>query len=150
MTQQEFLDAVKKQQSLIRKVLANRARRSECIQEAAQERYKHLVGKFFIADNELKGATGVDLYHVYGISTESNYVDSDEVVLCVNCKGLYNNFYGKQKKAASVCYCEYSFHFPVDTDLDARFAQMWVTPDKARDIINDHCKEFCKSFISKK
>ena len=150
MTQQEFLDAVKKQQSLIRKIMSNRSRRSECIQEAAQERYKHLVGKFFIANKELKGAADVDLYYVYAISTESNYVDSDKVVLCVNCKGLYNNFYGKQNKVASLSYCEYSFYFPIDTDLDARFAQIWVTPDRASNIIHNHCKEFCKSFISKK
>jgi hypothetical protein len=150
MTQQEFLDAVKHQQSLTRKIMANRRRRSECIQEAARERYKHLIGKFFIRDTELKGTTGADLYYVYGISADSSYANSDEVVLCVECRGLYKNYYGKPQKTAGIGYSYYCFRFAVDTDLDARFAQMWVSEDRASGIINEYCNDFCKSFVSKK
>ncbi len=51
ISQDEFLARVKKQQALLRKLFASKKRRQEEIQEAVNERYGHLVGKFITSSD---------------------------------------------------------------------------------------------------
>ncbi len=88
MKQEEYLAAIKKQQSLIRKLFANRKRRSEVIDEITSERYDHLRGKFFKADGEhFKAYKGVT-YFIAAVHGDTKADVSDEVVVSLECRFL--------------------------------------------------------------
>jgi len=86
MKQEEYLAGIKKQQSLIRKLFANRKRRSEVIDELTRERYDHLRGKFFKAGGErFKAYKGVT-YFIAAVRGDTKADVSDEVVVSLECR----------------------------------------------------------------
>lgn len=63
MKQEDYIAAIERQQSLIRKLFSSRERRSEVIQEVTEERYRHLIGQFFRPQGEqFRNAHDVDYY----------------------------------------------------------------------------------------
>lgn len=80
MNIEEYKAAIKRQQSLIRRLITRRRKRSKVIDSIVQQRYAHLVGKFF--------KNGKTLCRVTSISGESNYIMSDKVDVYLNYKYL--------------------------------------------------------------
>lgn len=155
MKQEEYLAAVKKQQSLIRKIFANRKRRSEVINELTKERYDHLCGKFFKADGEhFKRYQGVTFYiaTIYGDTKES---ESDAVVVSLECR------YVKQSVIYpgitidgieghdNIAFFTETLRFTLDDNLDDILAPLFISRDKAAEEMNAIYSEFIKNFLKK-
>lgn len=155
MKQEEYLAAIKKQQSLIRKIFANRKRRSEVINELTKERYDHLCGKFFKADGEhFKRYQGVTFYiaTVYGDTKES---DSDAVVVSLDCRYVMQSavYPGISFKGDSIndniAFFTETFQFTLEDNLDDILAPLFISRDKAAEEMNAIYSEFIKNFLKK-
>ena len=154
MNHQEFNAAVKKQQSLIRKLFSNRERRSEVINELTQQRYGHLRGKFFRPreDGELfKGEDGKKTYYIHAFEARSNYDHSDTVNIDVLCRSIETRTTGTGRDAfvSGVIAESYGFRFSPEDDIEKILAPLWVTREEAVRETNGICEEFVRSFLRK-
>lgn len=157
MKQEEYLAAIKKQQSLIRKLFANRKRRSECIDEITRERYGHLRGKFFKADGErFKRYKGVT-YYIAAVHGDTKADVSDEVVVSLECRSLmrsavYPGFHIDKDGIEghdNIAFFTKTFRFAIDDNLDDILAPLYITQDKAAEEVNAMYDEFIKNFLKK-
>lgn len=156
MKQEDFLAAVKKQQSLIRKLIANRKRRAEVLDELTQERYEHLRGRFFKADGEpFGGLKGCTLY-IAGIHASVQPVEKgdDSIILTLTCRIIGRNmpFCGitfKTGENGGVDFCTRRASFDCEKDLDAYFAPLFVSKEKAVEEYNEIFGTFMDDFFKK-
>ena len=157
MKQEEYLAAIKKQQSLIRKLFANRKRRSEVIDELTRERYDHLRGKFFKAGGErFKAYKGVTYYiaAVHG-NTKANV--SDEVVVSLECRYIMRSavYPGLRLDKDSIeghdniAFFTETFRFSSGDNLDEILAPLYISQDKAAEEVNAMYDEFIRNFLKK-
>ena len=155
MRQEEYLAAIKKQQSLIRKLFANRKRRSEVIDEITSERYDHLRGKFFKADGErfkrYKGKT----YYIAAVHGETCADDSDKVQTCLECRyvmrsALYPGVIMNDiKEHDNIAFFTKTFRFDIADNLDEILAPLYISEEKAAKEVSAMYDEFIKNFLKK-
>ncbi len=155
MKQEEYLAAIKKQQSLIRKIFANRKRRSEVIDELTRERYDHLRGKFFKADGEYfkryKGTT----FYITAVHGDTKENVSDEVVVSLECRfimrsAVYPGFRVEEPEGHdNIAFFPEIFRFSSDDNLDDILAPLYITQDKAAEEVGARYDEFIKNFLKK-
>ena len=154
MKQEEYLAAIKKQQSLIRKLFANRKRRSECIDEITRERYGHLRGKFFKApkgDSRFRSVDEDTTLYICGVYAESNFVMSDEAYVCIACRYISQNYQldGDKKIVRGFETHYQSFRFTPADNLDDILAPLYITEEKAAKEVSAMYDEFIKNFLKK-
>ena len=125
MTQQEFLNGVKKQQSLIRKLLASKKRRNEVMTELARERFASLIGKFFDTGNEDWYQTPKHtVCRISDVKALTQNVFDDQVKLHLVCKVITPR--EEQGKMVNLnCHTE-TFTFDVTEDLMQTLAGKFV------------------------
>ena len=154
MKQEEYFAAIKKQQSLIRKLFANRKRRSEVIDELTRERYDHLRGKFFKADGEYfkryKGTT----FYIAAVHGDTKADVSDEVVVSLECRyivrsAVYPGVYPEIEGHDNIAFFTETFRFGLDDNLDDILAPLYITQEKAAEEVNAMYDEFIRNFLKK-
>ena len=146
MTQQDYINAIKKQQSLVRKLLSSRKRRSEVIDELTKERYQHLVGRFFRPKGDYFKAASNDMdYYIISTGTVSDYALSDRVTITLNCRYIARMYSGKQIDALHTGM--QTFCFKPDDDLYEILAPMLVDKARAIDTIDGYYAEMKKYFL---
>ena len=155
MKQEEYLAAIKKQQSLIRKLFANRKRRSECIDEITRERYDHLRGKFFKADGErFKPYKGVT-YYVAAVHGETSADDSDKVQTRLECRYVMRSavlpgFHFKcEGTYDNIAFFTETFRFDIADNLDEILAPLYITEESAAKEVSEIYNAFIKNFLKK-
>ena len=155
MKQEEYLAGIKKQQSLIRKLFANRKRRSEVIDELTRERYDHLRGKFFKADFEhFKLHKGVT-YYIASVHGETSADDSDKVQTCLECRYVMRSapypgvIMNDIKEHDNIAFFTETFRFDIADNLDDILAPLYITQEKAAEEVNAMYDEFIKNFLKK-
>lgn len=169
MKQEEYLAAINKQQSLIRKLFASRKRRSECIDEITRERYDHLRGKFFKADGErFKRYKGVTYYiaAVHG-ETARNLIpsgvfdapqsegDSDKVQTCLECRYVMRSapypgvIMNDIKEHDNIAFFTETFRFDISDNLDEILAPLYITEESAAKEVSAMYDDFIKNFLKK-
>lgn len=155
MKQEEYLAAIKKQQSLIRKLFANRKRRSECIDEITRERYGHLRGKFFKADFEhFKLRKGVT-YYIAAVHGETRADDSDKVQTCLECRYVMRSapypgvIMNDIKEYDNIAFFTELFRFTPADNLDEILAPLYITEESAAKEVSAMYDEFIKNFLKK-
>ena len=154
MKQEEYLAAIKKQQSLIRKLFASRKRRSECIDEITRERYGHLVGKFFKApkgDNRFRSVDEDTTLYICGVYAESNYAMSDEAYVCIVCRYISQSYqlFGDKKIVRGFESYSQSFRFGMDDNLDEILAPLYIPEEKAAKEVSEIYNAFIDKFLKK-
>lgn len=154
MKQEEYLAAIKKQQSLIRKLFANRKRRSEVIDELTRERYGHIVGKFFKApkgDNRFRSVNEDTTLYICGVYAESNFVMSDEAYVCIACRYISQSYQLDDDRKIVRGFETYSrsFRFTPADNLDEILAPLYVTQEKAAEEVSAMYDEFIKNYLRK-
>lgn len=154
MKQEDYLAAIKKQQSLIRKLFANRKRRSEVIDELTKERYDHLRGKFFKAqkgNNRFRSVDEDTTLYICGVYAESNFVMSDEAYVCIACRYISQSYQldGDKKIVRGFETYSQSFRFALDDNLDDILAPLYITQEKAAEEVNAMYDEFIRNFLKK-
>lgn len=154
MKQEEYLAAIKKQQSLIRKLFANRKRRSEVIDELTRERYDHLRGKFFKAGGErFKRYDGVTFF-IAAVNGDTSESGTDEVVVSLECRyvmrsAVYPGVYPKIEGQDNIAFFTEKFLFTMDDNLDDILAPLYISQDKAAEEVNAMYDEFIRNFLKK-
>lgn len=154
MKQEEYLAAIKKQQSLIRKLFASRKRRSECIDEITRERYGHLVGKFFKAPNGDSRFHSIDedtTLYICGVYAESNFVMSDKAYVCIVCRYIGQSYQldGDKKIVRGFESYSQSFRFTPADNLDEILAPLYITEESAAKEVSAIYNAFIKNFLKK-
>ena len=154
MKQEEYLAAIKKQQSLIRKLFANRKRRSEVIDELTKQRYDHLRGKFFKTpkdDDRFKAVDGGTTLYICDIYAESNYINSEQVNVNIECRCIVKLYkgYGKDQILDEITFYNKSFRFALEDDIDEILAPLYITKNQAIDELNAIYDEFVKNYLKK-
>ena len=154
MKQEEYLAAIKKQQSLIRKLFANRKRRSEVIDELTKQRYDHLRGKFFKTpkdDDRFKAVDGGTTLYICDICAESNYISSEQVNVNIECRCIVKLYkgYGKDQILNEITFYNKSFRFAPEDDIDEILAPLYITKNQAIDELNAIYDEFVKIYLKK-
>lgn len=155
MKQEEYLAAIKKQQSLIRRLFASQKRRSEIINELTKERYGHLVGKFFKADGErFKRYKGVT-YYIAVVHGGTKAGDSDAVVISLECRylmpcGIYPgiSFNGGSDHANIASFTQ-MFNFTLDDNLEGILAPLYISQERFVEDFNAMVEAFIKIFLKK-
>lgn len=158
MRQEEYLAAIKKQQSLIRKMFANHRRRSEVIDELTRERYDHLRGKFFKADQEhfcrFKGVT----FFIAAVHGETKADHSDEVVINMECRYMkqsavyvypgivVENIEGHD----NIAFFTETFSFTLEDNLDEILAPLYIQKERAVEDMTAMYDAFMKNFLREK
>ena len=155
MKQEEYLAAIKKQQSLIRKLFANRKRRSEVIDELTKERYGHIVGKFFKADGEhFKAYKGVT-YFIAAVHGDTKANDTEAVVISLECRyimqsAVYPGFTLDEIKGHdNIAFFTETFRFTLEDNLDEILAPLYIQQEKAAEEVNTMYNEFIKNYLKK-
>ena len=154
MKQEEYLAAIKKQQSLIRKLFANRKRRSEVIDELTRERYGHIVGKFFKAGGErFKRYDGVTFF-IAAVNGDTSESGTDKVVVSLECRyvmrsAVYPGVYPKIEGHDNIAFFTEKFLFTMDDNLDDILAPLYISQDKAAEEVNAMYDEFIRNFLKK-
>lgn len=155
MKQEEYLAGIKKQQSLIRKLFANRKRRSEVIDELTCERYDHLRGKFFKAGGErFKAYNGVT-YFIAAVHGDTKADVSDEVVVSLECRfimrsAVYPGFRVEEPEGHdNIAFFPETFRFSSGDNLDDILAPLYITQEKAAEEVNAMYDEFIRNFLKK-
>lgn len=155
MRQEEYLAAIKKQQSLIRKLFANRKRRSEVIDDLTQERYDHLRGKFFKADGERFGVFKGVTFYIAAVHGDTKEADADTVAIRLDCRYVTQSllYPGVRMDGVdgrnNIAFFTRKFQFALDDDLDEILAPLYITRDKAAEEVNAMYGEFIKNFLKK-
>ena len=154
MRQEDYLAAIKKQQSLIRKLFANRKRRSEVIDELTQECYGHLRGKFFKApknDDRFRSIPEDITLYICQVYADSDYIMSDEAYIVIRCRYINESYHleGDKKFVRGFEACTRSFSFKPEDNLDEILAPLYITRDKAAEEVNAMYGEFIKNFLKK-
>lgn len=154
MKQEEYLAGIKKQQSLIRKLFANRKRRSEVIDELTRERYDHLRGKFFKApkgDDRFMAVDDGETLYICDVYAESNFVMSDEAYVRIVCRYISQNYQldGDKKIVRGLETYTQSFRFKPEDNLDDILAPLYITQEKAAEEVNAMYDEFIRNFLKK-
>lgn len=150
MKQEEYIAAIRKQQGLIRRLLSNRKRRSEVIEEVTEERYKHLQGRFFRPKGEQFRGVHDDVdYYIADITTESNYVMSDEVHLCLDCRYVGRACRGTDMSVVGIEIGHQSFRFEPHDNLDEILADKWVPTEKAVSTIDEYYRQMMNNLLKK-
>lgn len=153
MTQQEYQSAIKKQQSLIRRLFVSLKRRSEAIDELTQERYRHLIGRFFRPKGDRFRSSTHDVdYYIHDVYADSNYVMSDAVYVEINCRYIERTFTGADliNGIAGIYVCNQTFRFNPEDDIDEILAPMWVDSEKAIKTIDDDYEKMRNRFLKTK
>lgn len=155
MKQEEYLAAIKKQQSLIRKLFASRKRRSECINEITHERYGHLVGKFFKADGEyFKRYKGVT-YYIAKVHGETKGDVTDEVVVSLECRfimqsAVHPGFHIEcDSTHDNIGFYTEMFRFDMADNLDDILAPLYIPEEKAAKEVSEIYNAFIDKFLKK-
>jgi hypothetical protein len=155
MKQEEYLAAIKKQQSLIRKLFASRKRRSECIDEITNDRYGHLVGKFFKADGEyFKQYKGVTFY-IAKVHGNIKDAATDEVVVCLECRFIMQSAVlpGLHIECDStndnIGFYTEMFRFGMADNLDEILAPLYIPEEKAAKEVSEIYNAFIDKFLKK-
>jgi len=154
MKQEEYLAAIKKQQSLIRKFFANRKRRSEVIDELTRERYGHLRGKFFKVpkgDSRFRSVYEDTTLCICGVYAESNFFMSDEAYVCIVCRYISQSYQldGDKKIVCGLETYTQSFRFTPADNLDEILAPLYITEESAAKKVSAMYDEFIKNFLKK-
>jgi len=155
MKQEEYLAAIKKQQSLIRKLFANRKRRSEVIDELTRERYGHIVGKFFKAGGERFNRYDGLTFFIAAVNGDTKADVSDEVVVSLECRfimrsAVYPGFHMNDIEGHdNIAFFTETFRFALDDNLDDILAPLYITQDKAAEETSVMYNEFIKNFLKK-
>lgn len=154
MNQQNYLAAIQKQQSLIRKLFVNRKRRSEVIDELTKERYDHLRGKFFKAPRDDKRfravPEGTTLY-ICCVYADSNYIMSDEAYVVIQCRYVSENYHLDDDKKIIRGFESYttSFRFNPEDNIDEIIAPLLELKEKAVEELNGLYKNFVANYLKK-
>ena len=155
MKQEEYLAAIKKQQSLIRKLFANRKRRSEVIDEITRERYDHLRWKFFKADGERFKRYKGETYYIAAVHGGSKDTVTDEVVISLECRyvmlsALYPGvIMNDVKEHDNIAFFTETFRFDIADNLDEILAPLYISEEKAAKEVSAMYDEFIKNFLKK-
>lgn len=140
MNQQEYQAAIKKQQSLIRKLFANRKRRNEVIQEIVDERWKHLVGKFVCLHS------GSEEFNcISGFKSVAD-ADTDKVEIIVQLKFMLPSKQDGKIVGVTVYEDEMPQHFTPDDDIEQRLADRLVSYDRVIKQFNMIGAEIARAF----
>ena len=155
MKQEEYLAGIKKQQSLIRKLFANRKRRSEVIDELTRERYDHLRGKFFKAGGErFKAYNGVT-YFIAAVHGDTKADVSDDVVVSLECRYVMRSapypgiILDNIKEHDNIAFFTETFRFDIGDNLDDILAPLYITEESAAKEVSAMYDEFIKNFLKK-
>ena len=144
MNQQEYEAAIKKQQSLMRKLFANRKRRSEVIQEVVDERWKHLVGKFVCLNDKTE-----EYYCIHGFKAESNFANSDDVRIDMYGTILSPSVQGTGSDAKIVgatVYTERIASYTPDDDIEKLLADKFVIAERVAEQFNRVIRDIARNY----
>ena len=140
----DFLLAVKKQRTLIRRLLSSRKHRSECIDDLVKHRYNCLVGKFFRPKGGFFRSAASDmLYYVCGVSADCDYIGSDRVDIILHCRHVCLTYQGcgGDRDVISVGFFGQSFNFGVQYNIEEIMSDMWVDDSAALEEMDSYYKD---------
>lgn len=152
MTQEDYLAAIKKQQSLIRRLLSSRKRRSEEIQELTEQRYGHLIGRFFRTpedENPFICLPDNTIVYICGIYASCYYAHSDEVCIDIACRHLYGTWnFGKDDKILKgFSFDTQNVRFRVDADIEHVLEPLYIKKEDADGEYTLLVQEFVHNFL---
>ena len=155
MNQGEYLAAIKKQQSLIRKLFASKKRRQECVNEITRERYGHLIGKFFKADGErFKHYKGVT-YFIANVHGNTKDDVTDAVIISLECRFIMSSdvhpgFHIEcDDTHDNIGFYTEIFRFGIDDNLDNILAPLYIADKKAAKEVSEIYNGFIDKFLKK-
>lgn len=131
MTQEEFKKEVTKQKRFINWMIKGRENISKKLDELANERYSHLIGKFFVLKENTHCLDKDELYFVSGIYTVSNYIGSSRIYVIVNLRTLSRSYYGNSDEIVGLSLWNRQGEFEIYEDLDRIIGDNAISPDDA-------------------
>ena len=150
MTHQEYSEAIAKQRSIISRLFKCRENRSKMIQKITEERYADLIGKFFKADDRMKSAHIGGYYYIVGISTCSNYISSNQVVIELICRyyGTTQQSWDSGMKVIGVDFGSQAFRFEPSKDIVAFIEPMLVPKEEVIADFDGLVSQMKENFLS--
>ena len=155
ISQDDFLQGVKKQQALVRKLFASHKRRNECIDELTKQRYGHLVGKFFKADGErFKHYKGVT-YYIAAVHGNNKDSATDEVVISLECRFIMSSAVHPgfriecDETHDNIGFYTEMFRFGLTDNLDEILAPLYIAEEKAAKEVSAVYDKFIDKFLKK-
>lgn len=136
MTHQEYIEKIARQRSIINRLFKCRGNRSKMIQKITEERYADLIGKFFKADDRLKSAMKGSYYYIVGVSTCSNYISSNKVVINLICRtfGTTQQLCDNSTKVIGVDFGIKTFCFEPSDDIVKFIEPMLVSKSRSDEL----------------
>ena len=149
MKQEEYIQAIHKQQSLIRRLFKSRHEISDEIERTTKEYYKDLIGKFFYVspedrDNKFKTLSD-GYYFVFGVSSCSNYVSDDKVEVNLDVKyyGYSGDCFGD---IMGIDVMVRTLRFAPSTDMKSKIEPLIVSREQALKPLQEYYDKMIKYF----
>jgi len=153
ISQDDFLQGVKKQQSLVRKLFASHKRRNECIDELTKQRYGHLVGKFFKADGERFMYYNGVTYYIAAVHGNNKDAATDEVVISLECRFIMSSaahpgFHIEcDETHDNIGFYTETFRFDMTDNLDEILAPLYIAEEKAAKEVSEMYNKWVNKFL---
>lgn len=149
MTHQEYIEKIARQRSIINRLFKCRENRSKMIQKITEERYADLIGKFFKADDRLKSAMKGGYYYIVGVSTCSNYISSNQVIVELICRtfGTTQQLCDSSTKVIGVDFGINTFRFEPSDDIVKFIEPMLVSKEEAMNCFDDLMNQMTENFL---
>lgn len=127
MKHQEYIKAIKHEQTLIRRLFSSRRQRAKAMEKITGERYAHLIGKFFTKENDPDS-----VYRINEVFTRANYVESDQVDIMLYCSCLGTTTTGgEDDKVVGLYIHNDNITLHPSIDIDEYLAERFVDKVKA-------------------
>ena len=132
MNKIDYIAAIKKQQRLIRRLIVSRRKRSGAINGIVQERYAHLIGKYFRRDDTV--------CRIVKVSCNSNYIFENRVDVYLHYDYICPSYNFTDAGDEDVCSVEIS-------NLQVREKEYSFTDIEENLISEDEAREYFDKLV---
>ena len=134
MNQEEYVNSIKKQQTLIRRLFKKRSDISQEIEKITKDYFGDIIGKFFYVSPEDRSKfrnLGDGYYFIYGVLAASNYASDDKVEIHLLLREYGVTTHGlDENDIVGVDIMEKKLYFDPSDDVKSVFEPLIVSKEE--------------------
>lgn len=148
MNHEEFMNAIRKQRSFIKKLFIDRHNISNDIERITKEYYSDVIGKFFYISPDDKGkfrGLGEGYYFIYGVDVTGSYISDDKISIWLLVRKYGITTQNGNEVIGIDIIDEKIYHSP-EEDMKGKIEKCLVTEEEAVNPLRDCCSALIKNF----
>ena len=152
MNQEEYVNSIKKQQTLIRRLFKKRSDISQEIEKITKDYFGDIIGKFFYVSPENRDRfrnLSDGYYFIYGVSAASNYAASDKVEIHLLLREYGTTTQGlDENDIVGVDIMENKLYFSPEEDVKSIIKPLIVSKEEGLKRLNTYFDKMMNNLIA--